>query len=67
MQAYQFLLEFRIQIISVFGKIEFEIIVMWNLCSIFSCISILKSFKSKLEKPTKNFFVRPCFSFFFTS
>ena len=44
----QVLLGFDIRLISVFGKAEFKLIVMCNLYSIFSSISILKSCKLKL-------------------
>ena len=40
--------EFHIRLISVFGKGEFKLIVMCNLCSVFRCISILKSCKLEL-------------------
>ena len=44
----QLLLGFHIRLTSVFGNAEFKSIVMCNLQSVFSCISILKSFKPKL-------------------
>ena len=45
----QLLLEFYIRLMSVFGNVEFKLIVMCNLYSIFSCISILKSCKPTLH------------------
>ena len=44
----QLLEGFPNQLISVFENAEFKLIVMCNLNSIFSCISLLKSCKHKL-------------------
>ena len=44
----QLLLGFYIRFIGVFWNAEFKLSVMCNLYSIFSCISILKSYKPKL-------------------
>ena len=43
----QFLVEFHVRTISIFGNIEFKFIVMCNLNSTLSCKSILKSCKSR--------------------
>ena len=44
----QLLIVFYIRLIRVFGNAEFKLIVMYNLCSIFNCISTLKNCKPKL-------------------
>ena len=44
----QILVGFHVRIINVFGNTKFTLIVMCNLYSVFSCISILKSYKPKL-------------------
>ena len=45
----QLIVKFHIQIISVFGNIEFKLIVMCNLYSVLICKSILKNCRLNLD------------------